>query len=175
MAGGPIYPSSAYPNSSAGLVFPNFYAGGGGNAAPHDEGLGVAASLSANATWELRFPMPPTIPSGTLKLRLLALANASSGSAYFQVADGHCPAASSPSAATLTTENGGNSYTVTWTATAGSTADDYLETKIALSAAPAGNDVLIVSLTFNSTQVGGAAASWSLAAVSTWLASILWE
>ncbi|HEV3262050.1 MAG TPA: hypothetical protein VG013_34685, partial [Gemmataceae bacterium] len=69
MAGGPIYPSSAYPASSN--CFPNFYPGAvSPNAAPHDEGLGVAASIAADSVWELRFPMPPTLPSGTLKLRL---------------------------------------------------------------------------------------------------------
>ncbi len=105
MSGGPIFPNSAYPANSSGLLFPNFYAGGGGNVAPHDEGLGFAASLSSNAYWELRFACPPTVPTGTLKLRLLFLANATSGIALLAVKDAAVPPANSPSAATLTNES----------------------------------------------------------------------
>lgn len=162
MAGGPIYSSSTYPADTSGRLFPNFYAGGGGNAAPHDEGLGVKASLDADATWELRFPAPPALPSGTIKLRILSLANATSGTLKFTVKDGRCPAASSPSAATLTSET---QSSVTWTA-----ADVYVETKVSLTGVSslAGNDVIVVALTFNTTGT-------TLAAVSTHLVSIIWE
>ncbi len=160
MAGGPIYPSSAFPIDTAGRIFPNFYAGGGGNAAPHDEGLGVMASLSADAVWDLRFPMPPTIPTGTLKLRLLGLANATSGVAKITISDATVAAGASPSAATLTGET---QVSLTW-----ATVDIYVESKTALTSSPAGNDMLVVALTFNTT-------SWTLAQVSTWLASVLWE
>ena len=85
MSGGPISPISAYPADTAGRLFPYFYSGAGGNASPHDEGLGVQASLGADATWELRFPMPPSIPTGTLKLRVLSLAEPTSGTAKFTV------------------------------------------------------------------------------------------
>lgn len=163
MAGGPIYPSSSYPADSSGRAFPNFYAGAGGNAAPHDEGLGVAASLATtDVTWELRFPMPPSIPTGTFKLRLLALANATSGVAKVTVKDGRCPAGSSPSAAALTSET---QVTVTWAA---GNNDQYLETKIALTTVPQANDMIVVALVFNAT-------GWTLAQTSTWLASIIWE
>ena len=161
MAGGPIYPSSAYP-ATAGNVFPNFYAGGGGNASPHDEGLGVAASLGADSTWELRFPLPPTIPSGTLKLRLLALANATSGVAKVTVKDTNVAAGASPSAAALTSET---QQTLTWGA---GDNDKYKEIKVALTPTPNGNDLLVVALVFNTT-------GWTLAQTSTWLASIIWE
>jgi hypothetical protein len=162
MAGGAIFPTSAFPNDTAGRLFPNYYSGSGGNASPHDEGLGVKASLDADATWELRFPMPPTIPSGTLKLRLLALANATSGVAKVTVKDGTCPAGSSPSAVSLTSET---QSSITWAA--GSN-DKYQEVKVTLTATPAGNDMLVVALTFNTS-------GFTLAAVSTWLASIIWE
>jgi hypothetical protein len=162
MAGGPIYPSSPYPADASGRLFAGFYAGGGGNLAPHDQGLGVKASLDADAVWELRFPMPPTIPSGTFKLRLLALANATSGSAKLTVSDGHCAAGSSPSAASLTAES---QATVTWST---GNNDQYMETKIALSATPNGNDMLVAAIKF---QTSG----WTLAAVSYWLVSIIWE
>ncbi len=162
MAGGPIYPSSTFPADTSGRLFPNFYAGGGGNAAPHDEGLGVMASLSADATWELRFPMPPTIPAGTLKLRVLSLANATSGVAKFTISDGHCAAGSSPSAATLTAET---QSSVTW---ASGNADKYMETKVALTTSPSGNDQLIVAIKFQTS-------SWTLAVVSTHIVSVIWE
>lgn len=162
MAGGPIYPSSAYPADSQGRLFPNFYSGSGGNAAPHDEGLGVKASLDADATWELRFPVPPAFPSGTLKLRLLALANATSGAAKVTVKDGRCPAGSSPSAAALASEP---QTTLTWAA---GNNDQYLEAKVPLSVVPQANDVLVVALTFNTS-------GWTLAAVLTVLASVIWE
>lgn len=164
MAGGPIYPSSAYPNDTTGNIFPTFYAGGGGNAAPHDEGLGVAASISSDLTWELRFGMPPTLPTGTLKLRILSLANATSGAAAFIVKDGHVAAGASPSAATLTTES---TVTTTWGA---GNADEYMEQKIVLSATPSGNDMLVVALTMH-----GASSAWTLAAVSTHIVSVIWE
>ena len=162
MAGGPIFPTSAFPNDTSGRIFANFYAGGGGNASSHDEGLGVMASLSADATWELRFAMPPAIPTGTFKLRLLALANATSGVAKLTVKDGRCPAGSSPSAASLTSET---QTTVTWST---GNNDQYLETKVTLTTTPQANDMIIVGLTFQTT-------SWTLAQVSTWIASIIWE
>ncbi|MBI3418623.1 MAG: DUF2793 domain-containing protein [Proteobacteria bacterium] len=160
--GGPIFPTSSYPADTAGRLFPNFYAGGGGNTASRDEGMGVKASLDADATWELRFPMPPAIPSGTLKLMVLGLANASSNSAKFTVKDATCAAGASPSAASLTSET---QSTVTWSS---GDADKYKQTKVSLTATPAANDMLVVAVTFNTS-------GWTLAAVSTWIAYVIWE
>lgn len=169
MAGGPIYPSSCFPADSSGRLFPSFYNGSGGNAAPHDEGLGVCGSFgstgSGDATWELRFPMPPgTLPSGTAKLRVLSLANATSGVLKFTIKDGRCPAGSSPSAATLTSET---QSAPSWGA---GNADEYIETKVALTglSSLAANDIVVVALTFNQTGT-------TLAAVSTHLVSFIWE
>ena len=168
MAGGPIGPSSVYLGGGGGRLFPNFHAGAGGNAAPKDEGVGVVASLAADSTAELRFHIPPAVPTGTLKLRMIALANATSGAAKVTVKDGVATPAGSPgasgnpSAATLTSEA---QSTVTWAA---SENDRYKETKVTLTAAPAANDILVVGITFQTT-------SWTLAQVSTWLFTILWE
>lgn len=162
MAGGPIYPSSAYPADTSGRLFPWFYAGGGGNTSPHDEGLGVKASLDADAIWELRFGMPPTIPSGTLKLRVLSLANATSGVLKFTVSDKNVAAAASPSAATLNNET---QSSVTWGA---SDNDKYKETKITLTSTPAGNDMLVVALKFQTTGT-------TLAVLSAHIVSVIWE
>ena len=83
MAGGPLLPSSTYPATTT-LAFPNFHVGAGANV-KRMEGLGVQASVGADTTWELVFLMPPTLPTGTGKLRLLALANATTGNAKVNV------------------------------------------------------------------------------------------
>jgi len=95
-------------------------------------------------------------------LRLLALADASSGNATVTVSDANVAAGASPSAASLTSET---QATVTWGA---GDADTYKETKIALSAAANGNDELVVALAFNTS-------GWTLAAASTWIATVIWE
>jgi len=161
MAGGPIYPSSVYPGPS-GNLFPNFYAGSGSNAASHDEGVGVAASLGLDSTLELRFPIPPTVPTGTLKLRILALANATSGAAKLTVSDKNVAAGASPSGATLTAET---QTTITWAA---GNNDQYMEAKVPLTSTPAGNDQLVVAVKF---QTSG----WTLAVVGTLIFSLIWE
>lgn len=162
MAGGPLLPNSLYPADTAGRLFPSFYGGAGGNNSPRDEGMGVMASLSADATWELRFLMPPSIPSGTLKLRLLALANAATGAAKVTVKDAAVAAGASPSAATLNVES---QTTITWGA---GDNDKYKEAKVTLSSTVAANDILVVALTFNTS-------GFTLAQISTWIASIIWE
>lgn len=162
MAGGPIASYPPYTSNTDGSLFPNFYAGGGGNASPTDYGLGVKASLGADNVWQLRYPMPPTIPTGTLKLRVLMLANATSGTAKWTVSDATVAAGASPSAATLTAET---QSTATWAA---GDNDKYKETKTALTATPAGNDTLVVALTFNAT-------GWTLAQVLTVIPTIIWE
>jgi hypothetical protein len=162
MSGGPIYHLPPYTSDTAGNAFPNFYAGGGGNASPTDYGLGITASLGTDVTWQLRFPMPPTIPSGTLKLRTLMLANATSGTAKWTVSDINVAAGSSPSAATM---NGETQQSYTWSS---GNAGEYIETKQALTSTPSGNDTLVVAITFNHT-------SWTLAATLTTIATIIWE
>lgn len=163
MAGGPIFPHSAIPVTT-GNVFPNIYVGGGANS-KHDQGLGVIASLAADSIWRLRFKMPPTaLPSGTCKLHLQALANATTGVAkvnpkWATIAN----TGVSPSGATLIAEG---TTTVTW-----STGDNdkYIESKITLDAnTPAADNTIVMDLVFETT-------SWTLAQVSTWIASIIWE
>ncbi len=126
------------------------------------------ASLTADAVTELRFHVPPALPTGTLKLRILALANATSGAAKLTVSDGVAtPAASpaacgNPSAVTLTAES---QTTITWTT---SENDRYKESKVTLTAAPVASDVLVVAVKFQTT-------SWTLAVVSTYIFTIIWE
>ena len=161
MSGGPIFPNSAYP-VTAGNVFPNFHVGAGANS-KHDEGMCVAASIAADSTWRLRFQMPPTLPSGTGKLRLLALANATSGAAkvnpkWVSVAVEENPSSATPVAETV--------QTVTWAA---GDNDQYKELKVTLDADTlVAGEIVVMDLVFET-------ASWTLASVSTWVASIIWE
>lgn len=162
MAGGPIFPHSAYPVTS-GNVFPNFHVGAGANS-KHDEGLGVAASIGADSTWRLRFWMPPSsLPSGTCKLRLLALANATSGSAKVNPKWVSVAPEEDPSGATLNAEG---TSTLTWAA---GDNDQYKELKITLDAdTPVAGEVIVMDLVFETS-------SWTLAQVSTWQAAVIWE
>jgi hypothetical protein len=162
MAGGPIGPSSDYISDTSGKLFGYVYPGGGGNAAPHDIGYGVAASLSANVTLELRFPIPPAaaIPSGTLKLLGRFLANATSGTFKYTVQDAFVASGSDPSSATLTSETQ-NSQAV-------SAADTYMDVKTTLTASPTGNGELVVAVTFDTT-------GWTLAVILMGRFYIIWE
>lgn len=162
MAGGPIRPFSAIP-VTAGRVFPSIHTAAGSNF-KRLEGLGVEASVGADATWELAFAFPiGTLPSGTCKLRLLAQANATSGAAkvnpkWCSVAPGE-----DPSALTLNAEG---TSTLTWAA---GNADDLLELKITLDAdTPVAGELLAMQLVFETS-------SWTLAQISTWQASVIFE
>lgn len=162
MAGGPIFYSSAVPVTTD-RVFPNIHVGAGANS-KHDEGLGVQASVGADSTWRLRFQMPPTsLPSGTCKLRMLALANATSGNAKVNPKWASVAAGEDPSSATLNAEG---TSTLTWAA---GDADDYKELKVTLDAdTPVAGEMIVMDLVFETS-------SWTLAQVSTWVVSVIWE
>jgi len=167
MAGGPIFPFSVYLGSAAGNLFPNFYAGSGGNLSPHDEGIGVVASFAAafgSGTAELRYAIPPSVPTGTMKLRDLVLVNATTGAAVWTVLCATVSGGGSPSATTLTSQ-----AQVTVSANAG-TPDKYQEFKTTLTPpnTPAGNDVVVIAMAMNS---GG----YTMAQVVTHIPSLIWE
>ena len=159
---GLISPYSAYP-VSASRTFPNLHIGKGVNS-KQEQGLGVAASISSNSIWRLRFLAPPVIPSETMKLRLLALADAQTGNAQVNPSWQKASPEDDPSSITLVAE--GTSQ-LSW-----STGDDdvYKELKITLDAAtaPSANDVIVLDLQFISS-------GYTLAVVSTWIPSIIWE
>lgn len=162
MAGGPIFPHSAFPVDTVGRLFPNFHVGAGANS-KQDGGMGVEASLDADAIWRLRFQCPPTLPTGTGKLMLRALANATSGDAKVNPKWASVAGGEDPSSAALNAEG---TTTVTWAA---GDADDYKETKVTLDADTlVGGEVIVMDLTFETT-------SWTLAQVSTWQVFVLWE
>lgn len=161
MAGGPIFPHSAYPVTTAN-TFPNIHVGAGANS-KHDEGMGVAASIAADSTWRLRFQCPPALPTGTGKLVLRAIAAATSGSAQVNPKWVSVAAEEDPSSATPVAEG---ASTVTW---ATGDSDVYKETKITLDADTlVAGEVVVMDLVFET-------ASWTLAVVSTWQAFLVWE
>lgn len=161
MAGGPIFPCSAFP-ATAGNTFPRFHSGATNSR--RIEGLGVLASIGADSTWHLVFAMPPSaLPSGTCKLRLLALANATSGSAKVNPKWASVAPGENPDTATLNAEG---TSTLTWAA---GDNDDFKELKITLDAdTPVAGELIVMDLVFET-------ASWSLAVDSTWLPSVIFE
>ena len=161
MAGGPILPSSIYVGGASGNLSPTFYIPASNtNAAGAIEGIGVVASLGADASAVLQFNLPEAIPTGALKLRVLAWANATSGVAKLTVKDNQTAAGSNIGVTTLTTET---QLSQTW-----ATADIIVENKIALTTVPIANSILTVLATFNTS-------GWTLAAASVWQLSLVWE
>ena len=151
MAGGPIAPISAIPATS-GRVFPHVQVASSVNI----EGLGVEASVGADATWNLVFQMPPTLPTGTAKLLLQAIANATSGVAKPNPKWVSVAAEENPFTASRNAEGVG---TITWAA---GDANVFKELKIDLDADTivAGEHV-VLDLVMET-------ASWTLAVVSLW-------
>ena len=165
MAGGPILPSSIYLGGASGNLTPSFYTSGAGTTTANStvEGIGVVASLGADASAVLQFNIPEVIPAGTLKCRVLAWANATSGTAKLDIIDGRTPAGSNIANATFTTEAGSPTISQTW-----ATADIIVENKVTLTQTPTANDIYTVVATFRT-------ASWSLAQTSVWQFSLVWE
>lgn len=162
MAGGPLFPHSRVAITDN--VFPNVHIGAGANS-KHDEGLGVAnaTDLDADATWRLRFQMPPLLPSGVAKLRIVSIANATTGvlrvnPKWVSVAIGE-----DPSSATLAAEG---AQSITWAA---GDNDDYKETKITLAADTiVPSEIIAMDLVFEDV-------STTLAVVSTHIVTVIWE
>ena len=154
-----IQPQSQWPNS-ANITY-GVYAGGGGGTSIHDTGWQLPASLGTDSDLELRFQMPPNIPSGTFKLLTTCLANATTGTMKYTVKDADVANGASPSAATLSSET---QNSVTWTA-----ADVYVQTKTPLThSTPAANDVSVVDVDFNTS-------GYTLAQIATCRFVEIWE
>jgi hypothetical protein len=163
MPGGPIFPHSAFP-VTAGRVFPVVHVGAGANS-KQEEGLGVddATAIVSDVIWRLRFLMPPTLPSGTGKLRILSLANATSGALKINPKWASVAVEEDPSSATLNAEG---TSTITW-----STGDDdqYKETKVTLDADTLVVDEMVV-MDFVIENTGT-----TLAVTSLHHVAIIWE
>src|SRR6516225_7104072 len=167
MAGGPILPSSLYVGGASGNLTVTFYTSGAGTTVANStvEGIGVIANLNAAADSAavLQFNIPEVIPTGVLRVRVLAWANATSGVAKLDIIDGRTPAGSNIANATFTTEAGSPTISQTW-----ATADIIVENKVTLTQTPSAGDIYTVVATFRT-------ASWSLAQTSVWQFSLIWE
>lgn len=158
MAGGPIFPYSAVPDTS-GETFPSVHSAN----SRYEEGLGLAASISVDRIWHLRFALPPKLPSGTGKLVVVSMANAVTGTVVLEPQwasidpDGE-------NAFTVALSLEGDS-TITWSSGDG---DKYKETKFTLDADTlVAGEIVTMSLKFDATS--------TLAVTSTHQASIIWE
>lgn len=162
VTGGPIFPSTEpYPITNAS-AFPTIYTGGG-SGSKTTVAMGVAASIGADTTWRLKFVLPGTLPSGTCKLVLWAMANATSGNAKVNPKWGSCAVEEDPSSTTLSAEG---TSTQTWGA--GDT-DQIKQLKITLDAdTPVAGEMIVMDLVFETS-------SWTLAALSAWLAFVIFE
>ena len=170
MAGGPLLPSSVYLGQASGNLSPQFYIGTvatGSNAVANFsalEGVAVVGSLASGTNYAvLQFNMPETIPTGIMKIRVLAMASATSGAATFAVHDAVTSAGAAIGASNFTIEA---TQTVTWAA--GNT-DQLLETKQALTPTPLANQILTCAVYF------APSVSFTVTAQSVWQFSIVWE
>ena len=161
MAGGPLLPASIYVGGAGGNLSPTFFissaAGNGGSAI---EGIGCVASLGSTAPGVLQFNLPEVIPSGTMKLRALAWAQATTGVGVIVPSDGQTAVGSDIGGTTLTTDT---AISITW-----ATGSIINEQKVNLATTPTANNILTVLLNYTST-------SWTLAQLSVWQFSVVWE
>lgn len=154
MPGGPIFPYSMRP-ITAPRVFPAWYAGTNADM----ETLGFEASLGADAIWRCWYKMPPTLPTGTMKM---ALAGISAGAGNMRInvkwkSFGAAEALTSPSL------NAEGAVTIT------TVANQLIENKVTMDAdTPVAGEYVIADIT-------GETASWTLASVSGLLVPIIWE
>jgi hypothetical protein len=167
MAGGPLLPSSIYLGGASGNLSATFYSPGGTAATTANqgviEGIGVVGSLAAQSNAILQFNMPEVIPSGTMKLRLLAMTNATTGTAFWTTQDGATSAGSSIQATALSTEA---AQSINF-ATLG-VQDLMNENKQTLTTTPTANQILTVIIEFATT-------TFTVASTTVWQASIVWE
>ena len=157
MAGGPIFPNiEPYPVNS-GLVFPQIHETNTNTR--HYPGLGVIASLGSNATWEVRWRIPETLPTGTSNLRLTAVANGT-GNAQVNPTWNRIPAGSTLDIASLTAEG---------TTAIAITPENQVVTDIVLDAHTlVAGDLVVMDLVLEST-------GWTLAAPLTFFQpEIVW-
>ena len=165
MSGGPILPSSIYLGGASGNLASTVYVPTTNtNAAGAIEAIGVIGSLGSDATAVLQFNMPESIPSGTLKVRILSWST-TGGSLVgkITIADAGTAVGSNIGATTLTTDATTQSITFV-------TADLIVENKFALtgSGANTANNITTIKATFNTS-------GWTQTATSVHQFSLVWE
>jgi hypothetical protein len=122
-----------------------------------------AASLGADSVLELLFEMPQALPTGTAKLRILAIADATAGDSKVNPAWASLAVGEDYDTISVTAEG---VDTNTW-----ATGDDeeLIERIITLDADTiVADEIVVMRITFTT-------ASWTLAQISTWNFSIIWE
>ena len=163
VAGGPIHAFSTVPDNTGG-VFPYILIGATNSRRIQGFGVGSATVLAADATCSLQFQMPPALPTGTGKLRLLVVANAQAGDASFNIAWGSCAVGENFDTVALAAE--GATRTMTW---ATGDNDKFKELKIPLVADTlVANEIVVMTMTFLD-------ATHTLATAGCWIPSIIWE
>jgi hypothetical protein len=163
MAGGPIFASSIYLGGASGNLSSTVYISAAGTTVANSaiEGVGVVASLAADAAAVLQFNLPEVMPTGVMKCRVLAWANATSGVAKLTLSDGQTAPAANIANTTLTADA---QISQTW-----SSADVIVENKVTLAtSSPTANSILTILATFNTS-------GWTLAQSSVWQFSLVWE
>ncbi|MFA5937548.1 MAG: hypothetical protein WC822_06760 [Candidatus Paceibacterota bacterium] len=159
MAGGPLLPIGINYDTD-GLNYPGPYVGAG-NARLIPVHTKVQASLSGDTLLYLIFRLPATLPTGTLKLAILLIANATTGNAKVNPAWASVAVTENPDTITLNAEG--------VSTIAPSAADTWVETKVTLDADTAvGGEFIMMAVTFTT-------ASWTLAVISGWTFYLLWE
>jgi len=159
MADGPVHPCSIVFDTD-GLCFPNNQIGA--TTGRVIAGVGVADSLSGDTVLKLLFEMPQSLPTGTAKLRIIGIAegtgNAKINPAWKGLATGEDFDPASLNVETVQT------LTI-------ATAGVGTELKVTLDADVDGvnaDEYIYMEVTFETS-------SWTLAVVSTFLFSIIWE
>jgi hypothetical protein len=167
MAGGPLLPSSIYLGGASGNLSPTFYAPGGAAATITNqgsfEGIGVVGSLASVSNAILQFNMPEVLPSGVMKLRLLAMTNSTTGIAYWTTYDGATSASSSVQATSLSTEV---AQSINFALLG--VQDVLNENKQTLTTVATPNQILTVVISFATT-------TFTVTGTTVWQASIVWE
>lgn len=161
---------------TAGRVFDNVHALTGGTIDVHVQGLGVEASLGANAIWRTLWRAPMEIPGGTTpKLSLGLIAPATSGVARINPAwiaksfdaDLNTVARSSEGVTPTSRTGGGASDTMQWEAGDNVRMLEALWNLDATTAPTAGQLILL--------DLVAETASWTLAQVLTMVPTIFWS
>jgi len=157
-----LSPFSAFP-ATEGKVYPDIFKTDTNSF--WIEGLGVIASLGADAQLHYVFHVPSVLPEGTVKLEVLAMSQATSGAAKFNPT-WKSIAVEEDFDLALGSLNAEGTQTFTW---AGSGDDRFKRAKIDLDADTVVADEFIVLRLVMETS------NWTLAAKSIWLPTVIWE
>jgi hypothetical protein len=163
MASGFLYPWGIYPVTSGKVWGAGLFGSGPHTVMP----ISVMASLNGDATVKCRWDFPKTLPTGQLKLSVLALAavtGAHSAKINPKWASVAVNETESPDGFTMNAEG---TTTITWGGSGG--ANEFKETIITLDAdTPVAGEVLCMEAVFETS-------SWTVDVISGYNLRIFWE